>query len=653
MNSQAIMFLIIALIAFGISLFFTNHAKSLNKIKSKEVGDGQHGNDRFMSDQEARDVYKVVKIPKVISDMSDIFESGRLVNFNEDTREGYIDTSNSHFSIIAPTDSGKSTKYVIPNIQYNLMAGTTMVIPDTKKELYAKTADDARRLEYKVYLIDFGDPLNSHTYDYFEDLNKYTDEYLSSKSLKPKSMLESFSGKLAKMIIGSRERADSENTFFLGASEGILHSMAILVSMFGDASQKHFSSINSLIQELMKIPKNSKENKPIIFKLLERFPPSFGAVKYFGPGFAATNETQDNIYASVLGDIKPFIDSLAEQIIAVPDDTRNKFSYRDLLDEKCILYISFPDDEEQYKVFGSTIMKNLYNQLSIAARAYGGKLPKKILFIWEEMGLYPKIDNLKSVLSIARGKGMLFDLIYQDPHQLMDIYGDNVQRIISSQCATTIYLAVGPEDTETAERISKAVGTKTIKTGSVSVSQDKNSGLLGSGLTHSKTEQMMERALLTPSEVMHMDLHGMNLLLKRGNYAYRCHFTPYYKDEWGLMPKYDSADLDIHSDVKEIDCLSLEVLLQRIDEYVDKNYKSMNSYITITKTPAEDRNKNRAFETIANKLLDITGDQLCVELLRSKRYVELFKFMDQYRNKISRLELQQLIDPLAAGGKQQ
>lgn len=650
MSIQTILLLIFTILSIGTAIYLNGHSKNLNKIKSKIVGDGQHGNDRFMNDKEARDLYKTVTIPEEIKDMSDTFPSGRLINFNEKTREAYIDTSNSHFSIIAPTDSGKTTKYVIPNLQYNIMAGTTMVIPDTKKELYAKTADDARKLGYKVYLIDFGDPLNSHTYDYFEDLNVYTDEYLKTKDLKPKAMSESFAGKLAKMIVGSRDRADSENTFFLGASEGILHSMAILVSMFGDASQKHFSSINSLIQELMKIPKKPKESKPIIFKLLERFPTSFGAVKYFGPGFAATNETQDNIYASVIGDIKPFIDSLAEQIIARPDDDRHRFSYKNLVDEKSILYISFPDDEDQYKIFGSTIMKNLYNQLSIAARKFGGKLPKMILFLWEEMGLFPKIDNLKSTLSIARGKNILFDLIYQDSHQITDIYGENVQKIISSQCATTIYLAVGPEDIETAERISKSVGTKTIKTGSVSVSQDKNSGFFGTGVSHSKTEQMMERALMTPSEAMHMDMFDITLLLKRGHYPYKCHFTPYYKDTWGLMPNHDSADLEIHNEAREINCLSLEELLHRIDEYIDKNYKNNNSFITITKVPAAQRNKNKTFDSISAKLVEITGEELCVQLLKEKRYPELIKYMDQYKNQISRLELQQLIEPLAEGG---
>lgn len=640
--------LAVTIVSIIIAIALSSRGRDLNNIKSKEVGDGQHGNDHFASDDEVRKYYKAVKLPDQICDCTGELPQGRVINFHQKTKEVYVDTSDQHIMVEAPTESGKSTKYVIPNVQYNLMAGTTMIIPDTKKEIFNHTAADALRLGYQVYILDFTDPLHSHTYDYLEDLNEFSEEYLRSNDFEAKARMESVAGKLAKSIVGSRERSDSENTFFLGSSEGILHSLAILVSLFGSKAQRHLSSINNLLLEMMRIPKKPKENTPVILKLLEKLPENFGAVKYFGPGFAATGETEANIYASAIGDIKPFIDSLAEQIIALPDEDEHRFSCEKLLSQKSILYVCIPEDEEQFFIYGSTIMKNILNQLSKLSRNYpNGKLPKRIYVIWEEFGLYPKVDNLKKTLAIARGKGVLLDLIYQDQNQMIDIYGETIKKILSSQCGTSIYLAFGPEDIESAERISKSMGNKTVKTGSISVSHDnRSSSLFSSGTSHSKTEQMMERALMSPSEVMKINMKGITLVLKRDKNPYKSHLEPYYSDHWGLNKEVEKVDLGINRVPREPEYISLNELLQKISDFVNQEGNE-NSYIKITKVPASERQSKNEFDVIKQKLFEITGDTAFEILLLNKKYNAFFDYMEQYKHKITRFELQQLIAPLA------
>lgn len=640
--------LAVTIVSIIIAIALSSRGRNLDNIKSKEVGDGQHGADHFASDEEVRKYYQTVKLPDEICDRSGEIPQGRVINFNQKTKEVYVDTSDQHIMVEAPTESGKSTKYVIPNVQYNLMAGTTMIIPDTKKEIFNHTAADAQRLGYQVYILDFTDPLHSHTYDYLEDLNEFSEEYLKSNDFEAKARMESVAGKLAKSIVGARERSDTENSFFLGSSEGILHSLAILVSMFGSKAQRHLSSINNLLLEMMRIPKKPKENTPVILKLLEKLPENFGAVKYFGPGFAATGETEANIYASAIGDIKPFIDSLAEQIIALPDEDEHKFSCKKLLSQKSILYVCIPEDEEQFFIYGSTIMKNILNQLSKLSRNYpNGKLPKRIYVIWEEFGLYPKVDNLKKTLAIARGKGVLLDLIYQDQNQMIDIYGETIKKILSSQCGTSIYLAFGPEDIESAERISKSMGNKTVKTGSISVSHDnRSSGLFSSGTSHSKTEQMMERALMNPSEVMKINMKGITLVLKRDKNPYKSHLEPYYSDHWGLNKEVEKVNLGINRAPREPEYITLNELLHKISDFVNQEERG-NSYIKITKVPASQRKSNNEYDIIKQKLFEITGDTAFEPLLLEKKYNAFFQYMEQYKNKITRFELQQLIAPLA------
>ena len=79
----------------------------LDSSKRKEVGDGQHGNDRFMTEREAKDFYTVIRLPEEIEDHSGEYPEGRIIHYDETTREAYIDTTNTHARIVAPTESGR------------------------------------------------------------------------------------------------------------------------------------------------------------------------------------------------------------------------------------------------------------------------------------------------------------------------------------------------------------------------------------------------------------------------------------------------------------------------------------------------------------------------------------------------------------------
>lgn len=648
-NPTVIIMLFIMVVAVCCLIFFSSNGKKLNSFKAKEVGDGQHGNDRFMTDNEARELYTVIKLPEEITDKSNEFPSGRMVNYNEKTRECYIDTSDTHAKVAAPTEAGKSTEYVIPNVQYNIMAGTTMIVMDIKKEIYEKTAQDAKNCGYKIYTLDFQNPEESDLFDFFEDINESMDHYIKYNDLKSKATVEDAAGALVMDIVHSRKHSNNENPFFEKASKGVIHSLIQLVTLLGKKEQKHIGSISNILQGMLQIPKEKTDKTPIILRIMRKLPDSFGAKKYLGAAFAATEETEGNIYASVLGDLEPFINSIAEQIIAKPGNEKNIFSYQSILNEKCILYIIIPETKEQFKVYGTAIIRKLYNQLTEYANTLPGKkLPKRIYIPWEEFALYPEINNIEDWLSIMRGRGMITDLVYQSDHQLTEKYGENIMNILKDQCAVSIYLALAQEDIDTAERISKALGNKTILTGSVSESHDSSkSGSLLGGTSHSTTKQMMDRALMTPSEVLHMDQYGFKLLLRRNQYPFKTHLTGYYKPEWGLTPTPIDDVVIVKNEIKDINYMTYDELMENLDDYVQSN-------TTIKKEMIAKENENTTnyvnpkYNAVAMQLLDITnGDTHALELLESKNYRNLIKYMKKYRKEISSYDLQKLLEPLA------
>lgn len=648
---QLFLYGVIGLAAFIFILFKSESSKKLDRIKAKEVGDGQHGKDRFMTYSEAQAAYTAVKLPWIIESQEEELPAGRVIHFDEKTRTALIDTSMTHLKMAAPTESSKTTCYVVPNIQYNLMAGKyNMIVPDLKGELHSLTAADAIKCGYKVYRLNFIDPTDTDRIDYFEDLNLYWRHYEEEGDLMSRVYAEDAAGEMAWDIVSSRDHSDSENPFFAKASKGVIQTLLLLVAMFGKDTQKHIGSVSNIVQGMLKDRGDPKDKSPRILKIMEKLPDDMGAKKYLGAAWAAAEETEANIYASVLGDLEPFVNGIAEQIIAKPGDAQNTFSYRSLIEEKCILYIMIPETKEQFKVFGTTIIKRLYNGLmAYAALQPGNKLPRTIYIPWEEFGLYSKVHNVEDWLSIMRGKGMITDLIYQDQSQLVKKYDENIMKILSNQCASSIYLALAPEDIETAERLSKSMGNKTIKTGSVSVSHDAaHQGSLFGGTSRSETEQMMERALMTTSEILHMGKDNIKLLLRRNQLPFKTALTQYFRKEWGLIPGTDPIPVK-KNEITRIDYMTYEELLHAIDDYRFENDMIRTTTVRITETSIQKDNDEADgnYHMISKKLIELTGDEHTVKLLQEERYPELIKYMQQYRKQITPYDLQKLLEPLA------
>ena len=97
---------------------------------------------------------------------------------NDDIRSGY----NNNDLIIGCSGSGKTGGYVIPNIR---RCHGSLIITDTKRQLYRTTAKELRSAGYKVYLLDFIEPEQSAGYnplDYIRE-KKGPDYFRTEESL--------------------------------------------------------------------------------------------------------------------------------------------------------------------------------------------------------------------------------------------------------------------------------------------------------------------------------------------------------------------------------------------------------------------------------------------------------------------------------------
>ena len=166
-----------------------------------------------------------------------------------------------------------------------------------------------------------------------------------------------------------------------------------------------------------------------------------------------------------------------------------------------------------------TVMR-LFCRLSFPLLYTGGKektmkTPKTPLEfdydLWtteDGIGTMPPFDILP-LFSAGRSRRLTLVPIIQSLAQLEKNYGKEGCEIVQDNCQDTIFGGLAPSS-QAAEVLSKALGSRTVLSGSVS--RGKNDP--------SQSLQMMERALLTPDEIKSIP-KGSFIVMKTGTHPMR------------------------------------------------------------------------------------------------------------------------------------
>ena len=141
------------------------------------------------------------------------------------------------------------------------------------------------------------------------------------------------------------------------------------------------------------------------------------------------------------------------------------------------------------------------------------------LLYCDEFGTMPPFDVLP-LFSAGRSRRLTLVPIIQSLAQLEKNYGKEGSEIIQDNCQDTIFGGFAP-NSQTAEVLSKALGNRTVLSGSVSRGNNDPSQSL----------QMMERPLLTPDELKSIP-KGSFIVQKTGQHPMRTRLRLFL--EWGI-----------------------------------------------------------------------------------------------------------------------
>lgn len=168
----------------------------------------------------------------------------------------------------------------------------------------------------------------------------------------------------------------------------------------------------------------------------------------------------------------------------------------DILGRKAtVLYVIVPDEDKTYFSLVTMLVGLIYKELVKLANIQENKmLPVQIDFLLDEFANCPPLldPSIEKMVSVARSRGMRFHLYIQSFSQLDSVYGKEIAQAVLDNCGLT-YLKTNTQ--ETADAISRRLGTKTIESNSVnySISLNNTSG--------SKGTNLIGRPLLTADEI--------------------------------------------------------------------------------------------------------------------------------------------------------
>lgn len=191
--------------------------------------------------------------------------------------------------------------------------------------------------------------------------------------------------------------------------------------------------------------------------------------------------------------------------------------------EKSALFIVLPEEDTTKYFMVSLMIQQLYREILAVADENGGKLENRVMFYCDELGTLPKIESLELIFSASRSRRLSLIPIIQSFGQLEKNYGKEGSEIIVDNCQDTIFGGFAP-NSQTAEVLSKALGSCTVMSGSVSRGKnDPNQSL-----------QMIERPLMNADELKSIP-KGNFIVMKTGTHPMRTKLPLFLN--WGIRFK--------------------------------------------------------------------------------------------------------------------
>lgn len=538
MNGIPTLFLVTGgMIALLFSVVYASQRHDLNSIRDRTVGHGQHGTARWATQREIKRTFH--QVPFTPEQWRQAAKEGRQPTTNgkplpqgivlgckgNKTTTAIVDADDIHVMMIGASGVGKTAYFLYPNLEYACASGMSFLALDTKGDLARNYGAIARDIYgYNISVVDLREPTRSDGNNLLTLINRYMDKHRENpKEIAAKAKAEKYAKILAKTIINPEGDGTDrgQNAYFYDAAEGLLAAVVLMLAEFlppeetGGYEMRHIASVFKLVQELL-MQSSSRRGGNQFQELMTLLPEDHKAKWLAGSALTASDQGMNSIMSTVLSKLNAFLDTELEQVICFDGNIDAEL----FVSEKSAIFLILPEEDATKNFVASLMIQNLARELFAVANEHGGRLPNRAVFYCDELGTMPPFDILP-LFTAGRSRRLTLVPVIQSLAQLEKNYGKEGSEILCDNCQDTIFGGFAP-NSQTAETLSRNLGSRTVLSGSVTQGKDNNSQSL----------QMMERPLMSADELKSMP-KGSFVVMKTGTHPMKTKLKLFFK--WGIQ----------------------------------------------------------------------------------------------------------------------
>jgi type IV secretion system protein VirD4 len=429
---------------------------------------------------------------------------------------------NLNVTVIGGSGAAKTRAFVLPNVLAD--TGVSLAITDPKGEIYREAGDKLEAQGYDVRCLNLVDPRRSAGFNPLE----YIDPEQPAVSI----------AQLAEGIVNNTtgKKPGGADVFWERAERALLTSLVAYVYFMHDDEEAQPSLVHvvDLAKQLEAAERQDDFTSEVdtmmakVRQLLADWVPVTGLSEAESErsrdGLRFTVD-QYRIFQQGAGETKKgVIISLGVRlsVLDIPEIRRLMTDDTLAIDQlgatKGAVFCLLPDTHKAFHFIAAMFWQAIFTtNIYLADHSPGGELPVPIQCWLDEYANIGEIPNFVQVISTIRSRRMSAAVILQNLNQLKSQHKDDWQTIIGN-CDSLLFL--GGNETETAEYLSKRLGSETIKVEETSQSR-------GSQGSWSRSLRNVKRELMTPDEIGRLS-DDECLYFLRGARAFRSRKLPIY-----------------------------------------------------------------------------------------------------------------------------
>lgn len=356
------------------------------------------------------------------------YSGGIPLIYDAEAQRIYVDSTDTHTLVYGATGSLKTRSIVMPAIKLLGYAGESMIINDSKGELYDRLAAELQELGYNIVVINLREPSKGNCWN---PLFLPYQFYLNGDIDRACEFISDIAINL------TNEESSTQDPFWNNSAADLTFGLILLLFKYckekdEDINAVNISNIISLRRQLFSPGPFKKPKETDIWKFASE--DELISARLSGSVFAP-NDTMNSILS--VFDSKMSIFSLQPTLLKML--ANNDFDIADIGQKKTALFMVIPDEKTTFSALCSLFIKQSYEYLIFTAMQTGHKtVANRVNYCLDEFSALPSIADFPAMITAARSRDIRFLLVVQSQSSMKRKYKEEADTIIGN-CTNWIF----------------------------------------------------------------------------------------------------------------------------------------------------------------------------------------------------------------------